>query len=453
MDIQSIAKKTVTHCEKAGATQAETYLIKAKTSSVYIDDGIPKITDVKQETGIGLKFIIGKKIGFTSSTLLGETIEEVVARAKSITTMSSEDEKFKTLPEPRKSSISIDKFYHKETAEMNNTSLMERVMLLVKAANDDKVTVPNGVLRTSSIEFCVLNSLGVDAHSKSTMVFGFFTAKCEDAGKVGEGVQRCWSRSIDTIDFTKIGEKLNSQARSVLTAQPFKENWKDIVAVLAPSEASELILALIGSTTSGENVNTGSSPWKDKIGESVAHESITIVDNGLSDLGLLSSPVDDEGTPSQTTSLIVDGILKSYLLDSYNAGQMDLPSTGNGIRRTPRDAQGRFAFRAGCRATTLELQPGIKSFDDVIGEIKRGVFVEHFAYPIVDAVTGSFSNEIRNACLIENGELTTQVKYGLWVGNLYESLKREVLLTSDVEVHNKCVLPTIAFSGTELVGQ
>ncbi|MFX1537244.1 MAG: PmbA/TldA family metallopeptidase, partial [Promethearchaeota archaeon] len=190
MDIQNIAKKAVTHCEKAGATQSEAYLIKAKTSSVYIDDGIPKITDVKQETGIGLKFIIGKKIGFTSSTLLGETIEDVVNRAKSITKMSNEDEKFKTLPESRKSSISIDKFYHKETAEMNSTSLIEKIMLLVNAATDDKVTVPNGVLRTSSIEFCVLNSLGVDALSKSTMVFGFFTAKSEDSGKVGEGVQR-----------------------------------------------------------------------------------------------------------------------------------------------------------------------------------------------------------------------------------------------------------------------
>ncbi|MFX0061750.1 MAG: metallopeptidase TldD-related protein [Candidatus Hermodarchaeota archaeon] len=91
-------------------------------------------------------------------------------------------------------------------------------------------------------------------------------------------------------------------------------------------------------------------------------------------------------------------------------------------------------------------------FDDVITEIKRGVFIEYFAYPIVDPITGSFSNEIRNTCLIENGGLTTQVKYALWVGNLYESLKKEVLLTSDIEVHNKCVLPTIAFSGTELVG-
>ncbi|MFX0095559.1 MAG: TldD/PmbA family protein [Candidatus Hodarchaeota archaeon] len=454
MDIQSIAKKIITLCEKkAGATQAEAYLVTAKTSSVYIDDGIPKITDAKQETGVGVKFIIGKKIGYTSSTLLGETIEDVIARAKSIAQMSNEDEKFKTLPESKSSSIPIDKFYHKETAEIDSSSLMEKTMLLVNAATDDKVTVPNGVLRTSSIEFCVGNSLGVDARSKSTMVFGFFTAMSEDAGQVGEGVQRCWSRNIDSINFAEIGKKLNSQAKGVLTAQPFKERWEDITTVIAPSEGSELIITLIGSVTSGENVNTGSSPWADKIGEAVAYENITIVDNGLSDMGLLSSSVDDEGTPSQTTSLVVDGVLKSYILDSYNAGQMDLPSTGNGIRRNPRDAQGRFTFAAGCRATTLELKPGTKSFDEVIGEIKRGVFVEHFAYPNVDPVTGAFSNEIRNACLIENGELTSQVKYALWVGNLFESLKKEVLLTSDVEVHNKCVLPTVAFSGTELVGQ
>ncbi|MHA3964937.1 MAG: metallopeptidase TldD-related protein, partial [Candidatus Thorarchaeota archaeon SMTZ1-45] len=95
----------------------------------------------------------------------------------------------------------------------------------------------------------------------------------------------------------------------------------------------------------------------------------------------------------------------------------------------------------------------------IIGEIKKGIYIEHFAWPQVDPMAGTFSNEIRNAQLIENGEFTTKVKYALLVGNLFEALNREVKFASDLEVHGVfgspccCVLPTMAISGIEIVGQ
>jgi len=89
------------------------------------------------------------------------------------------------------------------------------------------------------------------------------------------------------------------------------------------------------------------------------------------------------------------------------------------------------------------------------------VFVEHFAWPQVEPTTGSFSNEIRNAQLIENGELAGQIKHALLIGNLYESLKGDLRIAgnlelqgiSDVGNNGSSIIPTIAFPGTELVGQ
>jgi predicted Zn-dependent protease len=285
------------------------------------------------------------------------------------------------------------------------------------------------------------------------MVFGYFTAKAEESGLVGEGVQRCWSRSLEDVDFARIGAKLQHQALDVIQAKGFKENWKDAVAVLAPSEGSEMLGSMIGYAVLAENVNNRSSPWADKMGESVAHESVTVFDDGLSEKGLLSALVDDEGTPMQKTSVIEKGVLKSYLYDSYNASQVGLESTGNGIRRNSRDAHGSFSSPVRCMSTTLEVPAGAKRVDDIIGEVKRGVYIEHFAWPQVDPLAGTFSNEIRNAQLIENGELTTKIKYALLVGNLYESIRREVMFGSDLEVHDNRVMPTIAISGAEIVGQ
>ncbi len=447
--------------EKKGSTQAEVFGILVKTSSVYIDDDIVKIGTSQTELGFGLKFIIDKKIGYTSSTLTFESIEDFVDRASSMARVSEPNPKFESLPSPKKVSGNPKQFFDRATAEIDNDHLAKNAMVIVENARAKNVTVPNGTLRSSSIDFRVMNSLGVDAGSKSTIVYGFFTAKSEASGMVGEGVQRCWSRDIADIDFEKIGSKLKDQALSVLQAKAFKDKWENIVAVVAPSEGAQLIDSLIGSATSGEEVNRKSSPWTDKVGDFVAHESLTIFDHGKSERGLLSALVDDEGLPMQRTPVIERGVLKSYISDSYNAAQLELESTSNGMRRGAREVHGNFVNQVSCRPTTLEISHGSKSVDDVIGEIDRGVFIEHFAWPQVDPNSGSFSNEIRNAQIIENGELMGQIKHALLVGNLYKCLKGDILLANDSEVqgitnpgiNGSVIMPTMVLPSTELVGQ
>ena len=184
------------------------------------------------------------------------------------------------------------------------------------------------------------------------------------------------------------------------------------------------------------------------------------MNNGLSKRGLLAGVVDEEGVPAQKTTILEKGILKSYLFDSYNANQLEMTSTGNGVRktaitgrRTARELAGRFSVPAECDATIMEVKPGSKSVEDIIGEVKRGVYIEHFAYPLVDEFSGAFSNEIRNGRLIENGELSYPIKYALWIGNLYESIKGDILVANNLEVHDNGVMPAIAFPNTEVVGQ
>jgi len=453
MESEEVVRRIVSLSEKAGASQAEVFAATTRISSIYIDDSVPKIADAKIEFGIGLKFVLGKRIGFTSSTLLSESPEDVVQRAGSVARVSNEDPKFVSLPEAKTPSGKKDRFLDKRTANADASELLDCAMRVVDSAISDKVSVPNGVLRASTIDFMVQNSLGVRASSMSTMVFGFFTAKSDDAGLVGEGVQRCWSRKLSTIDFAALGQRLKSQALSSLHAKAFKDSWTDIVGVLAPSECSEMLGQLVGLAASAENMNNRSSPWTDRLGDRVAHENLTIQDNGLSETGMLSSVIDDEGTPSQKTVLIDKGELKSYFFDSYNASLGSLRSTGNGIRRDPRECLGRFSLPATCGLTTLEIRPGRQSLDDIVGQTKKGVYIEHLAWPQIDPMSGTFSNEVRSASLIENGEITDQVKHALLVGNLYESLKREISLSSQTEVHNNCVIPTVAFHGLELVGQ
>ncbi|RLI53290.1 MAG: hypothetical protein DRO87_11890, partial [Candidatus Thorarchaeota archaeon] len=189
MDVASIAERAVSLSEKHGASQADAYAITVRTRGVYIDDDMPKIGASITETGVGLRFVLGKKIGFTSSTLTTETLEDLVERAKTMARVSSEDPKFESLPEPKKISGSSDRFFSRETASVDADAVTEMAMMVVNSAASDKVTVSNGTLRVSDLEFRVVNSLGVDAGSRSTTVFGFFAAKSSDSGEVGEGIQ------------------------------------------------------------------------------------------------------------------------------------------------------------------------------------------------------------------------------------------------------------------------
>jgi len=461
MDLLTTNEKILHLAEKGGATQAEVFAITVKTSGVYLDDDIAKMGTSQTELGFGLKFIIDKKIGYTSSTLTFESIDDFVSRANSMARVSDPNPKFESLPSPKKVSGNPEQFYDKTTAQVDSDYLTEKAMQVVENAVSENVTVPNGTLRASSVHFNVMNSLGVSAGSKSTIVYGYFTAKSETSGSVGEGVQRCWSRDITSIEFDKIGEKLKEQALNVLQAKSFTEKWENIVAVVTPSEGAQLIESLIGTAASGEIVNRKSSPWTDKVGDVVAHEGLTIYDNGSSEDGLLSALVDDEGMPMQKTPLIEKGVLKSYLTDSYNAAQLGLESTSNGMRRGAREINAAFVSQVACRTTTLEVLPSSTSVDDIVSEIDKGVFIEHFAWPQVDATSGSFSNEIRNAQLIQNGELTGQIKHALLVGNLYECLKGDLHIANNLEVqgisdfgvNGSAIMPTIAFSGSELVGQ
>ncbi|MFW9806372.1 MAG: PmbA/TldA family metallopeptidase, partial [Candidatus Thorarchaeota archaeon] len=212
MDLLATNEKILSLTEKDGATQAEVYALLVKTSGVYIDDDIAKMGISPTELGFGLKFVIDKKIGYTSSTLTFESIDDFVSRASSMARVSDPDPKFKTLPEPKKVSGNSEHFFDKATAQVESDYLTEKAMQVVENARTDHVSVPNGTLRACSVEFNVMNSFGLDAGSKSTMVYGYFTAKSEISGSVGEGVQRCWSRDITKIEFDKIGAKLREQA-------------------------------------------------------------------------------------------------------------------------------------------------------------------------------------------------------------------------------------------------
>jgi len=261
------------------------------------------------------------------------------------------------------------------------------------------------------------------------------------------------------IDFEGIGRKISTRAINTMNARPFKGKL-EAPTIISNVELGQMLLSSVASALSGENVNKKRSPWADKLDTKMFSDELSIFDMPLLPNAMQSAPVDDEGTPTKDRELIGKGVLKRFINDHYNAGISD-QEAGNGYRRGVGTIEESYLAPAACSVSNLTIPPGNKSLEDMISEMDKGIYVEKFAAPEVNPFMGAFGLEVRNASIIENGELKEYVKFALLSGNLYESLGKVISIGNDVEFGGPYIIsdsgdaycPSIAFDGFMLIGQ
>lgn len=451
--LDSLASKVLARAEKKGATQAEAFILDSHIRSVYIEDSVPHLADDKQQRGLGLKTCIGKRVGFSSGILCNpESDEEILDEALSIARTTREDPDFQSLPCGGEVSGQIKDVFCEEISEISTEEIVAAAMTTVRTAEKNEgVKVPLGLLRLAEYSLQVSNSLGVRFHHRGTLVFLYFTAKAAHGDSVGEGLERLWSTKISSIDFETIGNSIAEKALKNLRAETFRGELEG-VAVIVPVEAAGL-LSSVEFATSSEQVNRGRSPWTRKIGTRVASPKLTVIDDGTYPGGIRSAVADDEGVKATKKTVISNGVLKSYIYDSYNANIVKVKSTGNGYRRGTRTVEGAFASPVTCEYANMIIKSGNENREQLVSEIDKGVLIERFASPEINTITGGFGCEVRDAIIIEGGQLQNHVRHALLTGNMYKGLTEIVDIADDVKTVENIMLPTIAFSGFKLIGQ
>jgi len=433
--------------KRSKADQTEVFCINGKMRNVYIDNGEIKIITNNSWVGLGVKTVLSGKIGYFSSTIRdSRDIEKVVNDSLNIARVSPKDPKFKSLPEPKVISGNIEKVYDEETANIEDDEIVSKVSDLINEAEQNDVKVMTGLLRLNEFHFVIMNSLGVNFSHKGTTVYLHVTAKKE----LGEGVIKRFSTSINDIDFSEAGKELREKTKISSESKAFSGK-EELEAIIHPQELTGL-MRVITTAANGEYINRRMSPWIGKLGEEVASQSLTVVDDGRLKGGLRSALADDEGVPTSRKFIIERGLLKSYLFDSYNANISGVESTGNGFRRGVTSVEDAHTRIANCGSSNIVIEAGEKSLDSLISEIEKGVIIYKFAYPQADPITGNFGLEVRNAILIENGSLSKPIKHALLTGNMYEALKNITGIGSKQYNYENYLIPYIRFSGLQLVG-
>jgi TldD protein len=188
-----------------------------------------------------------------------------------------------------------------------------------------------------------------------------------------------------------------------------------------------LLHEAIGHGLEGDFNRKGTSAFAGRIGERVASEQCTVVDDGTLVGRRGSLTVDDEGTPSRCNTLIERGVLKGYMFDKMNARLMNVKSTGNGRRES-------FAHAPMPRMTNTYMLPGQYDPAEIIASVDKGIYAPNFGGGQVDITSGKFVFSASEAYLIENGKTTVPVKGAMLIGNGPEVLTRVSMVGNDLKL-------------------
>ncbi len=198
-----------------------------------------------------------------------------------------------------------------------------------------------------------------------------------------------------------------------------------MTVVLGPGWPGILLHEAIGHGLEGDFNRKGTSAFANRIGERVASPEVTVVDDGTIEKRRGSLSVDDEGIPTQSTTLIERGILKAYIQDKHNARLMGMSPTGNGRRES-------YAHLVMPRMTNTYMLDGSHEQEEIISSVKKGLFATQFGGGQVDITNGKFVFSASQAFLIENGKITTPVKGATIIGNGPDVLTRVSMVGNDM---------------------
>ena len=246
-----------------------------------------------------------------------------------------------------------------------------------------------------------------------------------EQGSMGGGGRSDYSYFIDQDRALEYGKEAVRQALVNLEAEEAPAG--NMTVVLGPGWPGILLHEAIGHGLEGDFNRKGTSAFSGRVGERVASDLCTVVDDGTLQGRRGSLSIDDEGTPTELTVLIENGILKGYMQDKLNARLMGVKPTGNGRRES-------YANLPMPRMTNTYMLPGPHNPEEIIKSVKKGLYAKNFAGGQVDITSGKFVFSASEAYLIENGKITRAVKGATLIGNGPDVLTKVSMVGTDLEL-------------------
>ncbi len=435
--LAELAAQTVQQALSRGATDVECTISEGSEFSANVR--MREVESLKQagSRGAGMRVLIGRRAGSAyTSDLSTEGVERMIASALELAAITSEDP-HAGLPDAEElGAIPGDlQLYCADIEHLETPTKIDLARAAEAAAldRDPRITNSEGGAFDSRLGRRVFaNSRGFTGEYRSS----YCSLAAVPVAREGHSMERDYwvsmARSFAGLEpAAYIGQVAAERVLRRLGAR--KVETQRVPVVFEPRTARSL-LGSIFEAVHGESVYRQASFLAGKLGQKVAAESLTVIDDGTLPGLFGSSPFDDEGVPSRRTAIIERGVLKSYLLNTYTARKLGLKTTGNASRR--------LSGNAGIGHGNLFLEPGERTPAGIIAGVSNGFYVTELIGSGVNIVTGDYSRGAAGMW-IRNGELAFPVSEVTIAGNLNNMLMEVETVGSDLEFRGSTAAPTL----------
>lgn len=451
IDLRDLASDVVAQALRAGASDAEVTIREGDEFSTAVRMGEVETLKESGSRGVGLRVLLQSENGFrvastSSSDLTADGIEHLVRGAVALAQVASVDP-FAGLAEREEfGSLSGDlAIFHEDVYSLPT----EERIAWAKRAEAAAMAVDTRLVNSDGASFDAATGRRIFANSRG-FAGEYRSSYCSVSvspiaqGKNGEMQRDYWwsqARAFRNLESPEsVGQEAARRTLRMLDARRVPTQQAPVV--FAPEVARGLVGSVFDAA-SGDAIYRGASIFTGKLGEQVAHESVTIVDDGTMPGGFGTSPFDAEGLPSRRTVIVERGVLRSYVLNTYTGRKLGMKSTGNAGRG--------LAGNPYLDAGNLFLEPGTAPPEEIIRGVESGLYVTRLMGQGVNLVTGDYSRGA-SGLWIENREFVYPVQEITIAGNLKEMLRNITAIGSDLVFRSSAASPTLRIDGMTIAG-
>jgi PmbA protein len=447
-DLRELARDLVRRAMAGGATAAEAVVREGDEFSTLVRLGQVETLKEAGSRSVGVRVFNGQRAASTySSDFSREGLDRMLKSALELSKITSEDP-FGGIPEPAQlGQLAGDlDLYHEDVYSLSGAERIDYARRAEKAALDFDPRIKNsegGSFDAATGRKVLANSHGfVGEYRRSYCSVAAIPIAQDDAGNMQRDYWYSVARSMGKLESAEHVGKV-AAVRTLRRLGARKVKTAHVPVIFDPMVAAS-ILEHIFEGVNGDSVYRGASFLAGKLGEQIASANVTVIDDGTMVGGFGSTPFDGEGVPTRRTVVIENGVLKSYLLNTYTAKKLKLQTTGNaarGLAGTPGIGPGNYFF-----------QPGKRAPKELIADVKEGLYVTEFLGHGANLVTGDYSRGA-SGLWISGGEFAYPVEEITVAGNLKDIFKNITEIASDLEFRGSVASPTLRIDGLTVGGE
>jgi len=419
-EAQAVARETLARCD-----DGELYLQFIASESFGFDDGRLKTADYSRDAGFGLRGVSGEMTGFAHAN----EISAAAIRRAGETLQLLDPARGSPAAAPRLN----NRHLYTDASPLDAVPFAEKVRLLERIdaaarARDPRVSQVSASLSGSWSVVEIVRADGFVATDIRPLVRLNVGIVAEangrrETGNFGMGGRWLYDRLFEEESWNHAIDTALGQA--LVNLESVDAPAGEMTVLLGPGWPGVLLHEAVGHGLEGDFNRKGTSAFSGRIGERVGAPGVTVVDDGSITGRRGSLSIDDEGTPTQETVLIEDGILKGYMQDRLNARLMGVAPTGNGRRED-------YAHAPMPRMTNTFMRGGEDDPAELLSRVKNGIFAKSFGGGQVDIVSGKFVFSCTEAYRVENGKLGAPIKGATLIGDGPSVLTRVTGIGNDM---------------------